>query len=298
MAVEVMTWVFANSRSKNAERLVMLAVADACNKPDGTGAWMSNAAMCAKTNLSERAVQTAVKGCERLGELKVERQAGRGGVNRFAVIMTAPKVTRNPAESALFTETPQNLHPAESAGVRTDDAPQAKAPNPADSAGIPVQRNPAESAPGTVKNSSTKSSKTRRATTSKDRGTRIPDDFQATEAMVAWARKETPNVGAKETEAFVDYWLAVPGQKGVKTNWPATWRNWMRRAQSDFEARQERASKYPINGSYAGRTPAPNSNAPRAIPADEKCPKHRGQRLGRCGPCRSETHGVRQGVVA
>jgi hypothetical protein len=153
-----MVWVFANSRSKNAERLVMLAVADACNKPDGTGAWMSNAALCAKTLLSERAVQTAVKGCERLGELKVERQVGRGGVNRFVVIMAPSKVTGNPAESAPFTETPQNLHPAESAGVRTDEVPQAKTPNPAESAGIPEQRNPAESAPGTVKNSSTKSS--------------------------------------------------------------------------------------------------------------------------------------------
>jgi hypothetical protein len=27
---------------------------------------------------------------------------------------------------------------------------------------------------------------------------------------------------------FRDYWAAVPGQKGVKLDWPATWRNRIR----------------------------------------------------------------------
>lgn len=34
---------------------------------------------------------------------------------------------------------------------------------------------------------------------------------------------------AAELEKFRDYWAAQPGQKGVKTDWPATWRNWVRR---------------------------------------------------------------------
>jgi hypothetical protein len=156
VAVEVLTWVFSHSRSKNGERLVMLAVADACNSPDGTGAWMSNATLSAKTNLSERAVQESVRRCELLGELRVDRNAGRGGVNAFAVVM-AEKV--------------QNLHPAESAGC-TDDKPAESAGGPnggfvpgqrrkgAESAGASQASRGAESAPGTVstKNSSTKSS--------------------------------------------------------------------------------------------------------------------------------------------
>lgn len=68
------------------------------------------------------------------------------------------------------------------------------------------------------------------------RGTRLPDDFTVTEDMVDWARRETPNVGAKATDEFVDYWRAAPGQKGVKLDWVATWRNWMRKAQRDYEA--------------------------------------------------------------
>jgi hypothetical protein len=49
--------------------------------------------------------------------------------------------------------------------------------------------------------------------------------------MVDWAREKAPNVGRADHEAFCDYWRAQPGQRGVKVDWPATWRNWMRREQ-------------------------------------------------------------------
>jgi hypothetical protein len=42
--------------------------------------------------------------------------------------------------------------------------------------------------------------------------------------------KEAPSVNYKNEHAkFIDYWIAQPGQKGVKSDWEATWRNWMRR---------------------------------------------------------------------
>lgn len=78
----------------------MLAIADACNSPDGTGAWLSNAALSAKTNLSARAVQESVRRCELLGELKVERNAGRGGVNAFAVVIAEKVQILRGADSA------------------------------------------------------------------------------------------------------------------------------------------------------------------------------------------------------
>jgi hypothetical protein len=66
------------------------------------------------------------------------------------------------------------------------------------------------------------------------RGTRLPDDFSVSPEMVEWARTECPDVdGKRETERFGDYWRAISGAKGVKTDWPATWRNWMRRAQDN-----------------------------------------------------------------
>lgn len=63
------------------------------------------------------------------------------------------------------------------------------------------------------------------------RGTRIPDDFAVTAEMVAWVRQHCPTVdGRTETERFTDHFRAAPGQKGVKLDWVATWRNWMRTA--------------------------------------------------------------------
>jgi len=63
------------------------------------------------------------------------------------------------------------------------------------------------------------------------RGTRLPDDFKITPAMVAWARENVPHVdGRAETERFTDYWHAKAGRDACKLDWEATWRNWMRRA--------------------------------------------------------------------
>jgi hypothetical protein len=47
--------------------------------------------------------------------------------------------------------------------------------------------------------------------------------------MAGWAREKAPSCGPADHEAFCDYWQGVPGAKGRKTDWAATWRNWMRR---------------------------------------------------------------------
>lgn len=62
-------------------------------------------------------------------------------------------------------------------------------------------------------------------------GTRLPDDFAVTAEMVTWAREHTPHVdGRYETAKFIDYWRGKSGKDATKTDWVATWRNWMRKA--------------------------------------------------------------------
>lgn len=65
------------------------------------------------------------------------------------------------------------------------------------------------------------------------RGTRLPEDFTVTEAMKTWARKDAPLAGLVDHEMFVDHWRAQTGQRAVKRDWEATWRNWMRRVQEN-----------------------------------------------------------------
>lgn len=82
--------------------------------------------------------------------------------------------------------------------------------------------------------------KTSSSSGARTRATRIPGDFAVTAEMVAWARQEAPHVdGRRETERFTDYWRSAAGAKARKTDWVATWRNWMRRAEDDLAVRPQ-----------------------------------------------------------
>jgi hypothetical protein len=61
------------------------------------------------------------------------------------------------------------------------------------------------------------------------RGSRIPADF-CPDLTAAEKAGLTLAQAAVEADKFLDYWRAVPGAKGRKTDWPATWRNWCRSA--------------------------------------------------------------------
>lgn len=66
----------------------------------------------------------------------------------------------------------------------------------------------------------------------RDRATRVPEPFLIDDAMIEWAKAQAVDSRAaleRITESFVDYWRGIPGAKGRKTDWPATWRNWVRR---------------------------------------------------------------------
>lgn len=66
------------------------------------------------------------------------------------------------------------------------------------------------------------------------RGTRLQADFVPSPESRAKIIAESPGVDLlREHAKFVDYWSAQPGQKGVKADWDATWRNWMRKASED-----------------------------------------------------------------
>lgn len=61
------------------------------------------------------------------------------------------------------------------------------------------------------------------------RGTRLPEDWKP-EANACSELELLPSLETVELPKFRDYWRAQPGARGVKLDWDATWRNWLRRA--------------------------------------------------------------------
>ena len=63
------------------------------------------------------------------------------------------------------------------------------------------------------------------------RGTRLDPDWSPSEDLLVWARSSFPDLDLDfQTDSFRDYWVAIPGARGVKLNWDTTWRNWMRKS--------------------------------------------------------------------
>ncbi len=65
------------------------------------------------------------------------------------------------------------------------------------------------------------------ATKPEPRGKRLPEDWQPTFEQ----RRFAESFGLEWTavaDKFRDYWIAIPGQRGRKACWNATWRNWVR----------------------------------------------------------------------
>ena len=79
--------------------------------------------------------------------------------------------------------------------------------------------------------------------------TRLSEDWQLPDEWAIWAKQERPDLNPnKVADSFKDYWIAQPSTKGRKTNWQATWRNWVRNQKADntdkvYEAPWQKAAR-------------------------------------------------------
>jgi hypothetical protein len=60
-------------------------------------------------------------------------------------------------------------------------------------------------------------------------GKRLASDFSFPKEWEEFCQQTRPELSPVKTfDQFRDYWIAQAGQKGVKLDWFATWRNWVR----------------------------------------------------------------------
>ena len=95
-------------------------------------------------------------------------------------------------------------------------------------------------------------------------GKRLASDSCLTKEWEDFCVEQRPELNpAKTFDQFKDYWTSVAGQKGVKLDWFATWRNWVRSTHAPKQ-----------NPADIVRLTVPSKNEPDAalekIKADEK----------------------------
>lgn len=190
MSIEVTNSVWKYSKSVGRTRLVLLAIADHQGE---IGAWPSIKTLATMVNASERSVQRDISELVELGELTVE-------------VQNAP--TNRQYKSNLYWVTLPGVTDS-TAGV-TDSV-----------SGV------TESASGVTADGALTITKPLLEPLQKS--SRLPEGWQPKEEDVLLMREHFPSLDLKlETHAFRDYWRSVAGAKGKKSDWDATWRNWIR----------------------------------------------------------------------
>lgn len=94
----------------------------------------------------------------------------------------------------------------------------------------------ADAAPATANTSKPSKAKKPSPRARSSRGTRLPDGWVPDDALIAWTRVNAPAAAnAVELDRFRDYWQSLSGQRAIRANWSATWRNWARRCQEQAD---------------------------------------------------------------
>jgi uncharacterized protein YdaU (DUF1376 family) len=85
--------------------------------------------------------------------------------------------------------------------------------------------------------------------------TRLPADWEPSPDDIAFCKATRPELNPSHVaDEFRDYWIAAPGAKGRKVDWPATWRNWVRNQRA--KANAPPAGKQANRDSYAAQARA------------------------------------------
>jgi len=81
-----------------------------------------------------------------------------------------------------------------------------------------------------VKQKPTPSSSSSSSSSNSIKASRLSPDFQFPQEWKQWARAQRSDIDVDmEADSFRDYWSSKGGKEACKTDWQATWRNWVRR---------------------------------------------------------------------
>lgn len=208
MSIEAMLWAFKQNPERSAAKLVLLELSNHAGT-DNT-AWPSLARICSQTNLDRKTVISALDSLEDKGLIADTRER-KGSSSQIKVYKLNLQRTLN--ERVPETEQSQETVPV---------IPET----------VPIF--PRDSTKNGTRNLLL-NHKESNSTSITPRATRLGNDWVLTQLYIDAAlgiRAIDLDELQRVADEFKDYWLAVPGAKGVKADWLATWRNWVRRAKT------------------------------------------------------------------
>lgn len=200
------TW---NLDLPHVEKLVLLALADNAN--DDGDCYPSITTLTGKCSMHRATVIRSIAALEEGGHITCDHRVGRKTLYRVHPSQPATSSTEQPVAGS-------NQSLSATKPVAACDAPRSppRSPPPLNPPPLTPPLTPPEPSGNRQRGSSP------RPTARK----RCPEEFQVTEDLRTWAAANAPGVDVEaQTAAFRDYEF-----RNGKTDWAATWRNWMRKA--------------------------------------------------------------------
>jgi hypothetical protein len=224
-------------------KLIAARLALFCNVSDDPGRCDPGYGTLAKgvAYAQRRSAIDAVTALANRGWIELPEQRRGGRRNSFRLVLKEVATVHGdapPDAEMVHQDTPSMVHPSTPSMVH-DDAPSE--PNGACQREQMVHAGaPNGASRRTHRTDSRTERRTEESSRDRERGTRLPEHWRPADADLTFAVNQglDQHQVQREADRFRDYWRARPGAGGLKSDWPATWRNWVRKAVDDQATRR------------------------------------------------------------
>lgn len=208
MSFEAAAWAIKQRTKTATDKLVLIVLSDCHNRETGA-CFPSYKFVADHAQCSERQVGRSINSLEEYGLITVQRDKGKS--NNYN----------------LNFNTPDKLSGATNKAKPRTNETKPLTPCPATPDTMSYEPGSNQELKPVIETSKALSTSAQK---NHVRGTRLNPDFVLPKDWGNWALESglTREQVIFEAEKFRDYWVSISGQKGVKMDWLATWRNWIR----------------------------------------------------------------------
>ena len=204
-------WALGQQAPSSASKFLLVMLADAAS----IGDWLSWPSVAYLSEATQQDRKTVLSNLRKLQLASLIAPQGKTGRTGQIVIWKLPVVALDRAPKKPKTGT-----------LSTEQT----VPNfPANSTGFPVEQYQKRDTEPVIEPVIEPEGERGKRADAAVVGSRLPTDWALPDELRHYCATHRPDLSPDGVaEGFRDYWVAVPGAKGLKADWPATWRRWVR----------------------------------------------------------------------